>query len=183
MPLKASQGINSDCISAAFRYVPEIPRCSNVYASSRTKACVCARVEYHMFGRRCVSCKSGLSSRVPTAPTHTIRLYRRDSTRRSLERGLIGGDERSRGSGSNRFLPGSRWVSSKRRRADLVILQSPPDGLQVNNHNTRGLILLHDWVAQIGSASAGIVSANSASLEQNVFLIRNTINSLPQQHP
>lgn len=126
MPLKASQGINSDCISAAFRYVPEIPRCSNVYASSRTKACVCARVEYNMFGRRCVSCKSGLSSRVPTAPTHTIRLYRRDSTRRSLERGLIGGDERSRGSGSNRFLPGSRWVSSKRRRADLVILQSPP---------------------------------------------------------
>lgn len=70
MPLKASQGINSDCISAAFRYVPEIPRCSNVYASSRTKACVCARVEYNMFGRRCVSCKSGLSSRVPTAPTH-----------------------------------------------------------------------------------------------------------------
>lgn len=57
---------------------------------------------------------------------HTIRLYRRDSTQRSLERGLIGGDERSRGSGSNRFLPGSRWVSSKRRRADLVILQSPP---------------------------------------------------------
>lgn len=31
---------------------------------------VCARVEYNMFGRRCVSCKSGLSSRVPTAPTH-----------------------------------------------------------------------------------------------------------------
>lgn len=139
-----------------------------------------ASIGNNMFGWRCFSRNSGLCSHFPAALPR-VQMYHRDSGWRSVCNASWPAVMRGPGLGSNHFVGVPLGQLKKKRETDLVILKRAPAGVHVNNHNTWGLISLHEWMAEIGSASMSIVSASSTSLVGNVFLIRNTINKLTQQ--